>query len=124
MPIPGPNLVIADLLQRAATLKDEPGWEPLRPGVAIRSLYDAGQGGPSAALIRYQAGSCIPDHEHLGYEHVLVLDGSQSDEHGDYPTGTLLINRPASVHRVASKSGCVALIIWERGIRFIAEPDV
>jgi anti-sigma factor ChrR (cupin superfamily) len=112
------QLVLADLLQRAGTLKGETGWEPLRPGVHIRRLYQASSGG-AAALLRYQPGASMPRHEHLGHEHVLVLDGSQSDEHGHYPAGTFVINRPASTHRVASQEGCVALVIWERGVRFM-----
>ena len=94
-------------------------WEPFRPGVQIRRLYEADQGGPSAALLRYEAGAGVPPHEHLGYEHILVLDGAQSDEYGSYPAGTFVVNRPHSVHRVASHAGCVVLIIWERGIRFL-----
>jgi anti-sigma factor ChrR (cupin superfamily) len=112
------RLVVPDLLQRAASLKDEPGWAPLRPGVHVRRLYQTPDGGPTAALLRYQPGAGVPHHEHLGYEHVLVLDGAQSDEHGHYPAGTLIVNRPASAHRVASAEGCVALVIWERGVRF------
>src|SRR5947209_7591670 len=104
---PPAQLVLADLLQRAASLKDEPGWEPLRPGVHIRRLYQTTDSGPSAALLRYQPGASIPAHEHLGHEHVLVLYGAQSDECGRYPAGTVVVNRPASTHRVVSDEGCV-----------------
>jgi len=105
-------------LQRAGLLKDEPGWEPLRPGIHIRRLYQTPHGGAAAALLRYQPGASIPAHEHLGHEHILVLDGAQSDDYGHYPTGTFVVNRPASAHRVASPEGCVVLVIWERGVRF------
>ncbi len=111
------RLVLTDLLQRAPFLKDEPGWEPLRPGVSIRRLYQS-PGGAAAALLRYEPGASIPRHEHLGYEHVLVLDGAQSDEYGQYAAGTLVVNRPGSSHRVVSEQGCVVLIVWERGVRF------
>jgi anti-sigma factor ChrR (cupin superfamily) len=111
------RLVLTGLLQRAASLKDEPGWEPLRPGVHVRRLYQA-PGGAAAALLRYQPGASVPDHEHLGHEHVLVLDGAQSDEYDRYPAGTFVVNRPGSTHRVASQEGCVVLVIWERGVRF------
>jgi hypothetical protein len=42
---PESQLVLAGLLQRAGTLKGEAGWEPLRPGVHIRRLYQAGDSG-------------------------------------------------------------------------------
>src|SRR3954447_11334969 len=109
---PPGQLVLTDLLQRAATLKDEPGWEPLRPGVDIRRLYQTPADGPAAALLRYQPGAGIPAHERLGHEHILVLDGAQSDEYGRYPAGTFVVNRPGTSHRVASEEGCVVLIIW------------
>ena len=119
-----PPLVIRDLLQRGPRLRDEPGWEPFRTGVQIRRLYHDEKTGAAAALLRYEPGAGVPAHEHLGYEHILVLDGAQSDEHGDYPAGTFVVNRPHSVHRIASEAGCVVLIIWERGVRFLgATPE-
>jgi anti-sigma factor ChrR (cupin superfamily) len=118
MPESAAQLVLPNLLQRAASLRDEPGWEPLRPGVDIRRLYQEAESGAAAALLRYQPGAAVPHHEHLGHEHVLVLAGAQSDERGHYPAGTFVVNRPASAHRVASAEGCVVLVIWERGVRF------
>ncbi len=113
-----PPLVIDRLLQRAASLRDEAGWKPFRPGIGIQLLYQENEGGPAAALLRYEPGAAVPSHEHPGYEHILVLDGSQQDERGTYPAGTFVVNRPHSVHRVASEAGCVVLIIWEKGVRF------
>jgi anti-sigma factor ChrR (cupin superfamily) len=115
---PALPLVIDRLLQRATLLRDEPGWMPFRPGVQVQWLYRMNDDGPAAALLRYEPGASIPTHEQLGYEHILVLDGAQSDEHGTYPAGTLVVNRPHSVHQVASDNGCVVLIIWEKGVRF------
>lgn len=94
---------------------------PFHPGIQIQVLYQEKDSGPTAAMLRYEPGAAIPSHEHLGYEHILVLDGAQHDEHGTYPAGTFVVNRPHSVHRVASDGGCVVLIIWEKGIRF-ADP--
>lgn len=93
-------------------------FEPFRPGIAIHRLYTVPDG-PAAALLRYAPGGTAPLHEHPGYEHVLVLDGSQSDEHGTYSAGTLLVNPPGSRHSVRSEQGCVALLIWERPVRFL-----
>lgn len=116
------SLCLPALLQRAGSLADEEGWSPFRPGVSIRWLYRTEQAGPGAALLRYEPGACVPLHEHLGYEHILVLQGSQTDERGHYPCGSLVVNPPGSSHSVRSEDGCVVLIIWERGVRII-EPD-
>jgi anti-sigma factor ChrR (cupin superfamily) len=101
-------LVLPALLGRASSLAGEDDWSPFRPGISVRWLYRTVEGGPGAPL-----------HEHLGYEHVLVLQGSQSDERGHYPCGTLVVNPPGSRHAVTSERGCVVLIIWERGVRFV-----
>jgi anti-sigma factor ChrR (cupin superfamily) len=93
-------------------------FEPFRTGIEIHRLYTVPDG-PAAALLRYAPGGSAPLHEHTGYEHVLVLDGSQSDEHGTYETGALLVNPPGSRHSVRSEGGCVALLIWEKPIRFL-----
>lgn len=113
------HLVIPDLLQRANRLRDEPGWEPFRPGIQIRRLYQVDDAGPACALLRYEPGATLPRHEHLGFENILVLDGAQSDEWGSYPAGTFIVNPPHSSHRVASEAGCVVLIIWGLGVRFL-----
>ena len=111
------SLVIHRLLQRAAELRNEAGWQPFRPGVQIQRLSQA-EDGATAALLRYDPGASIPSHEHPGHEFILILDGEQSDENGSYPAGTFVINPPHSAHRVASANGCVVLIIWEKGVRF------
>ena len=114
-----PRLMFTDLLQRAQKLKDEPGWEDFRPGVSVKWLYRDKSTGASAALLRYDPGAKIPRHEHVGYEHILVLDGEQCDDNGCYGAGTFVINRPDDAHSVSSPKGCVVLITWERGVRFV-----
>ena len=116
------QLVLTELLRKAGSLKDEADWEPFRPGVSVRWLYRTPEVGPSAALLRYQPGASVPLHEHLGYEHVLVLDGAQADERGHYSAGTLVVNAPGTRHRVRSEEGCVVLIIWERAVRVLPDP--
>lgn len=50
----------------------------------------------------------------------MVLDGTQSDENGDYPSGTVVLNPPGSEHSVWTVRGCVVLIQWDKPIAFIA----
>ncbi|MDA0674326.1 MAG: cupin domain-containing protein [Cyanobacteria bacterium] len=90
-------------------------WQPFRPGVEIHRLYGDGTG-PAAALLRYQPGAQVPHHDHTGYEHILVLSGSQRDRHQTYPAGSLVINPPGTDHAVASDQGCLVLVIWEKPV--------
>lgn len=90
-------------------------WQPFQEGVDIHRLYGDGTGA-GAALLRYQAGASVPIHSHSGFEHVFVLEGSQTDDRGTYGVGTLVINSPDTTHQVFSASGCVVLVVWEKPV--------
>ena len=59
----------------------------------------------------------------MGLETILVLDGVQSDEAGDYGPGTVVINRIGSEHSVWTKTGCVVLIQWDRPVMILEESN-
>jgi anti-sigma factor ChrR (cupin superfamily) len=109
----------AELLQRA-TRPDLLDWQLLRPGVEFHSLYGQPGQGPAAALLRYAPGARVPSHQHGGIEHILVLAGSQRDENGVYPVGTLLVSPSGSRHAVISDEGCLVLAIWAGPLNFDA----
>lgn len=111
-------LVLTELL----TLVQAPGdkkWETLQPGVERCWLYQQKPNGSAAALIRFQPGGRVPLHEHVGYEHILILSGSQQDERGLYEAGTLLISPPGTRHSILSETGCTVLAIYEKPVKFI-----
>jgi anti-sigma factor ChrR (cupin superfamily) len=91
-------------------------WQPFREGVEIHRLYGDGVSGAAAALLRYQPGATVPGHNHGGFEHILVLSGSQTDSNGEHGAGTLVINPPGTGHSVVSDGGCIVLAIWEKPI--------
>ena len=113
------TLVIADLVEQARRLTDTATWEHFRPGVTAHWLYDEGAGGPSAVLLMYEPGARVAAHQHVGYEHVLILDGDEYDEYGSYPAGSFTVNPPGSTHSPGSVGGCVALLIYEKAVRFL-----
>lgn len=94
-------------------------WQPFRDGVDIIPLYSSTQSECSCALLRYQPNASVPEHAHVGVEHLFILKGSQQDERGLYPVGTFLINPPDTHHTVSSSEGCVVLAIWEKPVRFL-----
>ncbi len=59
-------------------------------------------------------------HVHLGYEHILVLSGSQRDQNSTATAGTLMINAPGTRHSIVSESGCIVLAIYEKPVKFEA----
>lgn len=96
-------------------------WQPLHAGVEIHDLYPPVDGGARAALLRYHPGACVPWHVHSGFEHILVLRGSQRDGNGHYPAGTLVVNLPGSTHLVTSEEGCIVLAVWQRPVALLDE---
>ena len=113
----GGRVVIADA-PRAALAPDGLTWERLGDGVDVSWIHRPDGDGPGAAFLRYVPGARVPRHRHPGFERILVLSGAQSDEHGRYPAGTVVVNPPGSTHSVASDEGCVVYIVWERPVVF------
>lgn len=91
-------------------------YQPFRDGVDISPILT---GEPAVALLRYAPGAGVPRHRHTGLETIMVLDGVQSDDHGDYPAGALILNPEGTEHRVWSDTGCVVLIQWNRAVEFV-----
>lgn len=113
----GLRLVLSQLFGASQDLSRH-AFAPFRPGVEIARLYGDGVSGPSAALLRYAPGASVPSHEHSGHEHIVVLSGSQRDEHGEYGPGSCVIHGPGTRHGVYSEQGCMVLAIWHGPIDF------
>ncbi len=110
--------LIKDVFENTPHL-DDLDWKPFRDGISIFRLYGNQENGPAAALLRYDAGTWLPEHEHAGYEHIFVLRGVQSDERGEYPAGTMITNGPGTTHTVRNAAGSIVLVMWEKPVRFL-----
>jgi quercetin dioxygenase-like cupin family protein len=117
---PPPRLELHDLFG-IANRQDQIPWEPFKDGVEIYRLYGDGITGPTAALLRFQKAGEVPMHEHAGYEHIIVLAGSQRDQKGAAEAGTLIINPPGTRHSVVGQAGCIVLAIYEKTVQFLPE---
>lgn len=91
-------------------------FEYFRDGIDVHHLK---MGSPAMAILRYAPGAKVPHHLHTGLETILVLEGVQSDERGNYGQGTLILNPKGSTHSVWSAQGCVVLIQWEKPIEIL-----
>jgi anti-sigma factor ChrR (cupin superfamily) len=121
-PDPAPpfaRLELKNLFQIAENADSIP-WQPFRGGVDIYRLYGDATSGPTAALIRFRREGTVPMHEHQGYEHILVLSGSQRDQNSTATAGTLMINGPGTRHSIVSEAGCIVLAIYEKPVKFEA----
>ena len=62
------------------------------------------------SVVRYDAKSSFPEHGHPEGEEILVLKGIFTDEHGDHPAGSYLLNPPGFRHAPGSRKGCVLFV--------------
>tara|TARA_R110002167_G_scaffold211181_1_gene415649 strand:- start:430 stop:1074 length:645 start_codon:yes stop_codon:yes gene_type:complete len=87
-------------------------WQPSpKAGVWRKPLArEEAERGHATSIVRYDAGAKFSRHEHPKGEEILVLEGTFSDETGDYPAGTYFRNPEGSSHAPFSKDGCTILV--------------
>jgi anti-sigma factor ChrR (cupin superfamily) len=102
-----------DLSVRALVDTTRMEWAPSPSGSVWRKrvhLVGAPESGQVTSVVRYEADSSFPPHDHPEGEEILVLEGVFSDEHGDWPAGTFLLNPEGFRHAPFSKPGCVLFV--------------
>lgn len=102
----------ADFSQRVVLQTSDLPWEPSpSAGVHRRKLDRMGdEVGRVTSIVRYDAGSAFSEHTHTGGEEFFVLEGTFSDETGDYPAGTYVRNPIGTSHAPHSDGGCVIFV--------------
>ena len=66
--------------------------------------------GHATSIVRYEPGASFSSHDHPLGEEILVLEGTFSDETGDYPAGTYFRNPEGFRHAPFSVEGCLILV--------------
>lgn len=88
-------------------------WQP-SPSTTVwrKRLHLSGpiEAGLVTSVVRYEVGSSFHPHEHPDGEEIFVLEGVFSDEHGDWPAGTYLLNPEGFRHAPFSNDGCVLFV--------------
>jgi len=102
-----------DLAALAVAHTADMDWQPSPSPTVWRKRLDL-MGPPEAgrvtSVVRYDANSRFHAHPHPDGEEIFVLEGVFSDEHGDYPAGTFLLNPQGFVHAPFSRQGCVIFV--------------
>lgn len=107
------NALNGDLSRRVAINSDELDWVASPGGEVLRKrLHHVGaaESGQVTSIVRYEPGSAFPSHAHPEGEEILVLDGVFSDEHGDWPAGSYLLNPEGFRHQPFSGPGCLLFV--------------
>ena len=77
-------------------------------GLSVLPLWEFGT--QHTAMVRWSPGTYFNPHRHYGGEEIFVVEGTFSDEHGDYPQGTWLRSPHLSQHQPFSREGCLILV--------------
>ncbi len=81
------------------------------PGVWRKPLArEEAERGHATSIVRYEPGASFKSHNHPLGEEILVLEGTFSDETGDFHAGTYFRNPKGFVHSPFSKEGCIILV--------------
>ena len=102
----------ADVTQRCILNSNTLPWQPSPSPLVQRRLLarDGGEVARATSVVRYEPGARFDLHTHALGEEILVLEGTLSDESGDYGPGTYIKNPPGSAHAPFSESGCTLFV--------------
>ncbi|WP_299393165.1 cupin domain-containing protein [Pelagibius sp.] len=102
----------ADFTRPAAMDTAKMEWQASPSATVWRKRLDLVDGEFSrvTSVVRYDPQSRFHPHDHPQGEEILVLEGTFSDEHGDYPAGTYLLNPQGFRHAPFSKDGCIIFV--------------
>lgn len=65
----------------------------------------------ATTIVEYHPNSSFPEHEHIGGEEFLVLQGTLKDQFGEFPAGTYVRNPIGSKHSPwVDEDGCVIMV--------------
>lgn len=92
---------------RAMPWTKSPGGHVQRKRVHLSGPSESGQ---VTSVVRYMPGARFPAHDHPQGEEILVLEGIFSDERGDWPAGTYLLNPEGFRHSPFSEPGCTLFV--------------
>jgi len=107
------EVINGDLSVRAAADTSRMKWVPSPSGSVWRKrvhLVGPPESGQVTSVVRYEPDSTFPAHDHPEGEEIFVLEGVFSDEHGDWPAGTFLLNPEGFRHSPFSVRGCTLFV--------------
>jgi len=107
-----PVQIHADETERCVVNSEQLPWIASPQAQVQRRLLarDGGEVARATSIVRYAPGARFAEHVHALGEEILVLEGTLSDEAGDYGPGSYLKNPPGSSHAPFSVEGCTLFV--------------
>ena len=103
----------ADMSKQVIVRASQNEWQT-SPSSTVRRkrfhLVGEPESGQVTSLVEYLPGATFHRHEHPDGEEILVLEGVFSDEAGDWPAGSWLLNPEGFAHAPFSEKGCLLFV--------------
>jgi anti-sigma factor ChrR (cupin superfamily) len=102
-----------DMSRRAVMHASDMKWQASPSGSVWRKrlhLVGGAESGQVTSIVRYEPGAAFPAHDHPEGEEIIVLEGTFSDEHGEWLAGTYLLNPEGFRHAPFSREGCLLFV--------------
>lgn len=103
----------ADITRRVHVKCSGLEWMPSPSRSVLRKRYylaGPAESGQVTSLVRYLPGARFPEHGHPEGEEILVLEGIFTDEGGNWPAGSWLLNPEGYRHSPSSDQGCLLFV--------------
>ena len=108
--------VNANFDERAVVNTRDMDWISSPSSGVDRRMLDriGGEVARATTIVRFDPGSSFPMHTHDGGEEFLVLEGTFSDEAGDFGPGSYLRNPVGTSHTPFTREGCTIFVkLWQ-----------
>ncbi len=106
----------ANFDERAVVHMGSQDWVSSPSSGVERIMLDriGGEVARATSIVRFNPGSAFPMHNHGGGEEFLVLEGTFSDEFGDFGPGSYLRNPVGTSHTPFTREGCTIFVkLWQ-----------
>lgn len=106
----------ADFDQRAVAVTGDMDWVSSPSSGVDRIMLDriGGEVARATSIVRFAPGSTFPMHSHGGGEEFIVLEGTFSDETGDFGPGYYLRHPVGTSHAPFTREGCTIFVkLWQ-----------
>lgn len=109
-------LINADFTKRVVVRPGDADWISSPTSGVDRLMLDriGDEVARATSLVRFAPGASFPEHTHGGGEEFLVLEGTFSDQDGDFGPGSYIRNPVGSSHAPYTKDGALILVkLWQ-----------
>ncbi|KJY95618.1 MULTISPECIES: ChrR family anti-sigma-E factor [Pseudoalteromonas] len=90
----------------------------VQAGKLARSRLELDEGSIRTSLLYIAPGGTIPEHTHTGFELTLLLDGTFTDEEGEYQPGDFIWLDHKHDHTPYTEQGCLCLAVVNSALHF------